>query len=242
MANSLPKDASMQTSILANQDTVIEDVDASIFSPRPESQVLLENNQITEEEKKESMVLEKNDNEDAKIQSLDNKEEDVKTQSFDNDIVDISFMKREENPVKEEIEKMHDTVLEDNKPFLSSNESAPKIIKSETNMLVPVSGNPKVLRCLKCHTFVSANKSHSEEECVSRSLKFNERKGRKKVCKNSKKGKVEEIVSKNYRVLEKNMEKFVVRAKKLNKKYKTNPKFRIPTELKNFIESFSKQK
>lgn len=117
----------------------------------------------------------------------------------------------------------------------------------ETSTLVPVKGNSKVYRCLKCKTFVSATKPHTAAECAARKCKeikstTSTRKRRRKVDKE---------LLKSFRILERKKDAVTAKgaviskkAQALMKKFNKNKKKSSPTipkQIMNFLDSLSKK-
>lgn len=113
--------------------------------------------------------------------------------------------------------------------------------------LVPVKGNSKVYRCLKCKTFVSATKPHTAAECAARKNK--EIKSTTSTTKRRRK--VDKELLKNFRILEKRDAAVTAKGaiiskkaqsliKKYNKKSKKSSPV-IPKQIMNFLDSISKK-
>lgn len=141
----------------------------------------------------------------------------------------------EEEPIKD---------IEEPKVSSATNEPEPL---EEGSTLVPVKGNTKVYRCLRCKTFVSATKPHSVAECDARMRK--EIKSTTSTTKRRRK--VDKELLKNFRILEKRDAAVAAKgaiiskkAQSLIKKYtkkskKSSPV--IPKQIMNFLDSISKK-
>lgn len=91
------------------------------------------------------------------------------------------------------------------------------LTKDKEMVLVPVKGNPKVMRCTACNTFVSRERPHTMDECASNRRKRDACRGKKRRC---------------------NTKKCIARkGKTLAKKY-CKKKSKLPKEVKAFLEKF----
>lgn len=115
--------------------------------------------------------------------------------------------------------------------------------------LVPVAGNPKVMRCLNCKTFVSANADHRYSDCDLRLARKASHKGTKSTAF-SKTKRVDKNLVKSFRKLEKENAKtdqlkasISKKASALIKKYKTQSKktTKIPKQLISFLDFITKR-
>lgn len=117
----------------------------------------------------------------------------------------------------------------------------------ETSTLVPVKGNSKVYRCLKCKTFVSATKPHTAEECAARKSK----EIKSTASTHKRRRKVDKELLKNFRILERKNDAVAAKgaviskkAQALMKKYKKKSKKSspvIPKQIMSFLDSLSKK-
>ena len=151
----------------------------------------------------------------------------------------------EEEPIKD---------IEEPLPVVSSaaNVQIVKLVQDQDDgalspSLVPVKGNSKVYRCLKCKTFVSATKPHTAAECAARKNK--EIKSTTSTTKRRRK--VDKELLKNFRILEKRDAAVAAKGaiiskkaqsliKKYNKKSKKSSPV-IPKQIMNFLDSISKK-
>lgn len=91
------------------------------------------------------------------------------------------------------------------------------LTKDTEMVLVPVKGNPKVLRCTGCNTFVSRERGHTVDECVQNKKRRDACRGKKRRC---------------------NTKKCMARkGKTLAKKY-CKKRSKLPKEVKDFLERF----
>lgn len=91
------------------------------------------------------------------------------------------------------------------------------LTKDKEMVLVPVKGNPKVMRCTACNTFVSRERPHTMDECASNRRKRDACRGKKRRC---------------------NTKKCIARkGKTLAKKY-CKKRSKLPKEVKAFLEKF----
>ena len=150
----------------------------------------------------------------------------------------------EEEPIKdiEEPEPIKETLPNFQIVKLVQDDVAPS-----SPSLVPVKGNSKVYRCLKCKTFVSATKPHTAAECAARKNK--EIKSTASTTKRRRK--VDKELLKNFRILEKRdaaaaakgailSKKAQSLIKKYNKKSKKSSPV-IPKQIMSFLDSISKK-
>ena len=115
-----------------------------------------------------------------------------------------------------------------------------------TSTLVPVKGNTSVMRCIRCKTFVSANKPHSEAECAARRNKAESRNSGDSTTKRRRKADKELL--KNFKKLEKRnastcsaASSISKKATALLKKYKKQKKTQLPKQLTTFLEYITKK-
>ena len=158
-----------------------------------------------------------------------------------------------------EIQKIISPTDNEQIPEIEPSQSIPIICESEplpftstvaavttTNSpkLVPVKGNTKVYRCLKCKTFVSASKPHTDADCLARCNKETKttnrhrRKNDKKLLKSLKM-----LEKKNSSVLAKSAvltKKAQALVKKFGKKSKKSSPT-IPKQIINFLDLVSKK-
>lgn len=143
---------------------------------------------------------------------------------------------------------VEDIVPEEPLPMVSQ-AAAVQLVEpvQETPNLVPVKGNTKVYRCLKCKTFVSATKPHTAAECAARKSK----EVKSTTSTHKRRRKVDKELLKNFRILEKRnvavAAKGAVISKKaqsLMKKFSKKSKKSSPTipkQIMNFLDSLSKK-
>lgn len=133
----------------------------------------------------------------------------------------------------------------------SSPPSAPIYISKEEKRppLVPVKGNPKVMRCLNCKTFVSVHDDHKYSDCNNRLAKKANNQGTRSIPLRRHKG-VDKSLVKSFRKLEKENAKtsqlkstISKKAETLIKKYKkqTKKSSKIPKQLLSFLEFVTKK-
>lgn len=148
----------------------------------------------------------------------------------------------------EEIEEPQPQVTVETIPVVSS-VADKKLVEpvQETSTLVPVKGNTKVYRCLKCKTFVSASKPHTEADCLARKHK----ESKKDIKTKSRKRKVDKELLKSLKVLEKRnssieaknsviSKKAQALIKKFGKKAKKSSPT-IPKQMISFLDLVSKK-
>lgn len=114
--------------------------------------------------------------------------------------------------------------------------------------LVPVKGNPKVMRCLNCKTFVSANSPHTFDDCNARLAKKALHDTKSTSPRKRKSKKVDKNFVKSFRKLEKENTKNVQlkttigkKASTLIKKYKTQKTTKIPKQMLSFLDFITKR-
>lgn len=114
--------------------------------------------------------------------------------------------------------------------------------------LVPVKGNPKVMRCLNCKTFVSVNSPHTFDDCNARLAKKALHDTKSTSPRKRKSKKVDKNFVKSFRKLEKENTKNVQlkntigkKASTLIKKYKTQKTTKIPKQMLSFLDFITKR-
>lgn len=155
-------------------------------------------------------------------------------------------------PVQEELPFVSDAVA----PIAPSVTTIDEVIdrdnySEDRPVLVPVAGNPKVMRCLNCKTFVSASADHTFDDCNVRLSRKEARKHDTKSTSSRKRKskKVDKKLIKSFRKLEKENAKttqlkssLTKKASVLMKKYKTqNKKAKLPKQMLDFLEFVTKK-
>lgn len=137
-------------------------------------------------------------------------------------------------------------------PFVpeKKEEPVPQQTKEEDRPpLVPVSGNPKVMRCLNCKTFVSANSDHRYKDCDLRLARKASKQHTKSTSPKPHK-RVDKNLVKSFRKLEKENAKTTQlkssiskKASALIKKYKKQDKktTKIPKQILTFLDFVTKK-
>lgn len=172
-----------------------------------ESQVIEPEPLIVEENKNNTSVEEKT------VSVVEEKTDSVVEETADLSATTVDVIPIVEEPASQPIEDypVEDVTIESNLIENKDLTEKPKMT------LVPVKGNPKVMRCTTCNTFVSRSKGHDAGECAANLRKRDANRGKKRRC---------------------NTKKCIARkGKTLAKKY-CKKKGKIPKEVKDFLQKF----